>query len=222
MTVTFINLPGEIRNAIYDYLLPTPKRPLYLKIAKARGRPTIQRKFPPQVEEKFPLSLYSTCRTIHSELPTLHMLLESGALVPTIDPHLVPFPEILSQQEFDAYLQSALVPASKLRFDLEEDWIWAQRDVLGESFGKCRTPTKVDVMMDVWLKGDGTGKTKVLDVSAKYTMAWCVLHLIDRIDNEASRNLVSVSFFHHKGAVLYNWEQLREQIMENVRQKQRL
>ena len=115
----------------------------------------------------------------------------------------------------------------KLRFDLEEDWIWAQRDadvdVLGESFGKpSGSRSRVDVMMDVWLKGDGSGRAKELDVAAKYTMAWCVLHVVDRIEGEASRNLGSVRFFHEKGKVLlYNWEQLRGQIMENVRVKQR-
>ena len=120
-----LQLPNELRHEILGYLLPSSRNPRYVKITKARGRSAIDRMFFPQKERgvKTLLALYSTCRTIYNELPTLRMLPESGALLPTIGIHLGPFPELLGDSEFEASLQRALVPASKLCFDLEEeDW----------------------------------------------------------------------------------------------------
>ena len=65
--LSFLDLPGELRNLVYAYLIPSPENPQLLTPDSACWAP------------------WKVCKKFRFELPQLHSLLESGAIIPTID-----------------------------------------------------------------------------------------------------------------------------------------
>ena len=79
MTFSFLDLPGEIRNEVYKWLLPSPEHPKLVRLDWfcECGADAIRG------QEPLPLAIYRTCKSIKHECPSLDYLLTTGAIVPT-------------------------------------------------------------------------------------------------------------------------------------------
>ncbi|MCJ1332407.1 hypothetical protein MMC10_009099 [Thelotrema lepadinum] len=84
----FLKLPPEIRNIIYDLVLPTPDDPKLLYIGKSTYLDVVEQYSEDLRNERFRkvyYGLHLTCRQIHYELPSLQLLLNRGAIVLTVN-----------------------------------------------------------------------------------------------------------------------------------------
>ena len=86
------------------FLLPDPERPILLRINEGPGG---IREIEGRSQEKLPLEMYQTCKTVHRELIPLEALLKSGALIPTIQLCHVPLKLKKSLEQSDEILQLA-------------------------------------------------------------------------------------------------------------------
>ena len=112
MAITFLDLPGEIRNEIYRWILPTPSNPslVYLRGEPEDGSPIGRKK-------SLTPGLYRTCKIIHEEIPSLLSLLLEGAIVPTV---LIYGVQLYRHRESRKFLYRLLPPATRLRIVDEE------------------------------------------------------------------------------------------------------
>ena len=120
MPFNFLQLPGEIRNEIYAYLLPTPDDP---KLAFLGFQHAIQfvwqpsaltRKFLAERSRRVFHGMHLACRQTHAELPTIRDLLEAGAVVPTVNLYHTSWETIF--REHSDNIRWILRSASRLRF----------------------------------------------------------------------------------------------------------
>ncbi|MCJ1327324.1 hypothetical protein MMC10_003992 [Thelotrema lepadinum] len=117
---SFLELPGEIRNAVYRQIFPTPQNPQVIRIDLAYQWPFPGTKT--NDEQQFSLGIYRTCKKINQEIPSLEYLLSIGALIPTATlkalSHIWIHPAVCSQ------LAGMILPATqrlRIRSDIPLD-----------------------------------------------------------------------------------------------------
>ncbi|MCJ1333009.1 hypothetical protein MMC10_009703 [Thelotrema lepadinum] len=145
MTVTFLDLPREIRLEIYQLAdwLPSPKRPKLMYI-KAGSKPIRELQDP---TVPFHPGIYRICKTISQDLPSIRVLVATQAIIPTIrfNEHEGPY---WTHHEPDECLDALLPAAPILRFEcnsavLRNHW---ERNHSDGSISDCSSP----VLQDPW------------------------------------------------------------------------
>ncbi|MCJ1326556.1 hypothetical protein MMC10_003221 [Thelotrema lepadinum] len=134
MAITFLMLPGEIRNEIYRWILPTPSNPslVYVRGENEEGLPV-------EREKSLTPGLHRTCKTVNMELPSLNSFLLDGAIVPTV---LFSYGEqVYRHGESRKFLHSLLLPATRLR-------------IVDEQFASGTPPPPNSYRPTNWFKSD--------------------------------------------------------------------
>ena len=108
-TLKFLNLPGEIRNNVYKWILPRAECPSIIQLhwhstQTERSLPTIT------------TEIYRTCKTIYRECPSLEILLMKGAIIPALYVTCRPsVPHWWTHLPSEQLLNQTLPAASRLR-----------------------------------------------------------------------------------------------------------
>ena len=117
----FLKLPPEIRNMIYDLILPTPKDPKLLFIGKRSNLARMEQyspEFSVQRARSVYRNLYLTCKQIHCELPSVQYLLKSGSIIPTFNLICTVYNDF-KREKYPEWVSRALKDALYLRINAQ-------------------------------------------------------------------------------------------------------
>ena len=172
--LTFLNLPGEVRNEIYKWVLPRPESPKLLCIAwmcddllavpvwGIGGEPLA-------------LEIYEVCKTIHQECPSLTHLLGTGAIIPTVTIDAWAPEENWCDGVFSTkFLRKTLMAASHLRircrnsFEGPDDFLFSEWASAADSSWFMETFLGHPPFTRSWLVNDDVGTSHDIEEAIKF------------------------------------------------------